>query len=80
MANPLLNGPWEPCMVEPRHDGALETYARGKMGVPHPAIRYFADCPWLARAVVDLHPSKLAGPAVGRRRFIGSRRTRMPPS
>jgi AhpD family alkylhydroperoxidase len=58
MANPLLNVPWEPCMVEPRHDGALETYARRKMGVPHPAIRYYADCPWLARAVVDLHPEQ----------------------
>jgi hypothetical protein len=45
MANPLLNVPWEPCMVEPRHDGVLETYARRKTGVPHPAIRYFADCP-----------------------------------
>jgi len=33
MANPLLNVPWEPCMVEPRPDGALETYARRKMGV-----------------------------------------------
>ena len=21
-----------------------------------PAIRYFVDCPWLARALVDLHP------------------------
>jgi len=58
MANPLLSVPWEPCLLKPRHDGVLESYARRKMGVPHPAIRYFADCPWLARAVVDLQPEQ----------------------
>jgi len=26
------------------------------MGMPVPAIRYFASVPWLARAVLDLHP------------------------
>jgi hypothetical protein len=31
MANPLLNVPWEACLLEPRHDGALETYARRKI-------------------------------------------------
>jgi AhpD family alkylhydroperoxidase len=55
-ANALQHVAWEPCLLEPRRDAALESYARGKLGVPHPAIRYFVDVPWLARALVDLHP------------------------
>lgn len=55
MANALHHVAWERCLLEPRHDANLEAYARRKMGVPHPAIRYFVDCPWLARALVDLH-------------------------
>ena len=55
MANALQHVAWEPCLIEPRHDAALEAYARRKLGVPQPAIRYFVDCPWLARALVDLH-------------------------
>jgi AhpD family alkylhydroperoxidase len=47
---------WEPCLLEPRRDEFLESYARKKFGVPHPAIRYFVGVPWLARALVDLHP------------------------
>jgi AhpD family alkylhydroperoxidase len=56
MPNALENVAWEPCLIEPGRDAGLETYARRKMGVPQPTIRYFVDCPWLARAVVDLHP------------------------
>jgi len=47
---------WEPCLLEPRRDETLESYARKKLGVPHPAIRYYVDVPWLACALVDLHP------------------------
>jgi alkylhydroperoxidase family enzyme len=47
---------WEPCLVERRADRALEAYWRRKMGIPNPAISYFAPVPWLARALVDLHP------------------------
>lgn len=56
MTNALQHVAWEPCLIEPRHDPALEAYARRKLGVPQPAVRYFVDCPWLARAMVDLHP------------------------
>jgi AhpD family alkylhydroperoxidase len=56
MANALQHVAWEPCLIEPRHDPALEAYARRKLGVPQPAVRYFVDCPWLARSLVDLHP------------------------
>lgn len=56
MANALQHVAWEPSLIEPRTDRALENYARRKLGVPQPAIRYFVDCPWLARAMVDLQP------------------------
>ncbi len=46
---------WEACVLEPRYDRGLEAYARRKMGVSHPAVRYYVDVPWLARAIVDLH-------------------------
>ena len=29
---------------------------RRKMGMPVPSIRYFTSVPWLARALIDLHP------------------------
>ena len=47
---------WEACLVEPHPDKGLEAYARRKTGMPAPSIRYFAPVPWLARALVDLHP------------------------
>ncbi len=55
-ATALQHVAWEPCLLEPRHDKALESYARAKLGVPHFAVRFFVDVPWLARAIVDLHP------------------------
>ncbi|HSF07171.1 MAG TPA: carboxymuconolactone decarboxylase family protein [Methylomirabilota bacterium] len=55
-ANALQHVAWEPCLLEARRDDALESYARKKLGVPHPTIRYYVDVPWLARALVDLHP------------------------
>jgi AhpD family alkylhydroperoxidase len=47
---------WEACLVEPHPAQGLEAYARRKTGIPLPSIRYFAPVPWLARALVDLHP------------------------
>ena len=51
MANSLQHVAWEPCLIEPRPDRALESYARRKQGIPNPAIPYFAPVPWLARAI-----------------------------
>jgi alkylhydroperoxidase family enzyme len=56
MASALEHVSWETCLVEPHPDRVLESYARRRMGVPVPSLRYFASVPWLARAVVDLHP------------------------
>jgi AhpD family alkylhydroperoxidase len=56
MANTLSTVAWEECLLEPRRDRALETLVRRTQGVPNPAIRYFASVPWLARALVELHP------------------------
>lgn len=47
---------WEPCVLEPSRDRALEAYARRKLGIPNPTLRYFVSVPWLARAITDLHP------------------------
>jgi hypothetical protein len=56
MASALENVAWEPCLVDPHPDRALDSYVRRKIGLPVPSIRYFASVPWLARALVDLHP------------------------
>src|SRR5574337_937086 len=56
MRSALAHVEWEPCLVEPRIDRALEGYARRRFGLPHLTVRYFAAVPWVARAVVDLHP------------------------
>jgi AhpD family alkylhydroperoxidase len=56
MATALQHVAWEPCLLEPRHDRALEGYARRKLGMPHPSVRYYVEVPWAARALVDLHP------------------------
>lgn len=55
-ATALQHVAWEPCLLVPRRDKALESYASAKFGVPTPGIRFFVDVPWLARARVDLHP------------------------
>ena len=47
---------WEACLIEPRKDAALESYARHRQGLPSPSMRYFSSVPWLARALVDMHP------------------------
>jgi len=56
MPSALAHVAWETCPIQPQPDRGLETYARRKTGIPAPYIRYFSSVPWLARAVVDLHP------------------------
>jgi AhpD family alkylhydroperoxidase len=56
MPNTLQDVAWESCVIEPHPDRAMEAYARRRLGIPNPAILYFASVPWLARALVDLHP------------------------
>jgi len=56
MINTLQEIAWESCLVEPVRDRALQSYARRRLGIPNPMIDYFASVPWLARAVIDLHP------------------------
>lgn len=56
MTSALAAVAWEPCFVEARQDRELEAYARRRMGLPNGAVRYFAPAPWVARAVIDLHP------------------------
>ena len=56
MTSALEHVAWEACLLDPRRDRALESYARRKMGMPVPSIRYFTSVPWLARALIDLHP------------------------
>jgi alkylhydroperoxidase family enzyme len=56
VASVLAHVAWESSLIEPAPDRTLEAYARRKQGIPNPSIRYFAPVPWLARAIVDLHP------------------------
>jgi alkylhydroperoxidase family enzyme len=56
MAGALLHVGWEDCLFDPHRDRTLESYARRKTGLPFPLLRYFTPVPWLARALVDLHP------------------------
>jgi alkylhydroperoxidase family enzyme len=56
MVSALAHVGWESCLIDPRRDRALEAYARRKMGMPFPPVRHFTPVPWLARALVDLHP------------------------
>lgn len=55
MPSALSHVAWEPSLVEPAVDRALERYGRQRMGIPHASVCYFAAAPWLARAVVDMH-------------------------
>jgi AhpD family alkylhydroperoxidase len=55
-AHALEQVPWESCLLTPTPDDAMESYARAKMGMPLPMIRYFVPVPWLSHAMVDLHP------------------------
>src|SRR5262245_29448232 len=58
MPNALLHVAWEPCLLTPRRDGALEGLAKRKMGIVPQGLPYFVDCPWLAKALVELHPEQ----------------------
>jgi hypothetical protein len=40
MPNALLHVAWEPCLLTPRHDGPLESYAKRKMGMVPPGLPY----------------------------------------
>lgn len=55
MHSALAQVAWESSVVEPGRDRALEAYARRRLGMPHPTVRYFLAAPWVARATVDLH-------------------------
>ena len=56
MSSVLESVAWESAFIAPSPDRTLEQYARQKTGVANPAVRYFTPVPWLARAVIDLHP------------------------
>ena len=58
MPSALLHVAWERCLLTPRRDGALESYARRKMGIVPPGLPYFVDCPWAAKALLELHPEQ----------------------
>lgn len=73
MTSPLADTAWDACLLEPVRDPALEAWARRRIGLPHPTVRYFARAPWVARMLVrwlpeqgllvelDLHEADLVG-------------------
>jgi len=58
MSSALAHVAWEPCFAEARHDRELEARARRRMGLPNPAVRYFAAAPWVAHLAIDVHPEQ----------------------
>ena len=54
MSHALSEVAWEGSLVVPGRDPALEAYARRRIGMAHPTVRYFVNAPWVARAMVDL--------------------------
>ncbi|MGD8418443.1 MAG: carboxymuconolactone decarboxylase family protein [Pseudomonadales bacterium] len=56
MANPLISVPWDRCLLEPRRDRELESYARRHMGIVPPGIAYLSSRPWLVRTLISLSP------------------------
>jgi len=44
---------WEPCLLEPRRDEALDRRARATLGRRAGALGYFAGLPWLANVAMD---------------------------
>ena len=42
---------WEEPFIEPRRDPELERLAIERLGAAPRALRYYSDCPWLARGV-----------------------------
>lgn len=49
----MLQIEWEPCVLEPARDPALERYVRRRIGALPPILPYLVACPWLARALID---------------------------
>ena len=41
---------WEACCIEPVRDRELERHIRREMGFVPSSIRYYTECPWLARS------------------------------
>jgi uncharacterized peroxidase-related enzyme len=54
MGNPLLNVPWEQCLLEPAPDRQAEAALRRDTGSAPGWIRYFLSTPWLSRAAIRL--------------------------
>ena len=55
-ASPLEHVDWGVCPFEPRPHRELDAYSRRRMGVVSPSNRFLGRVPWVARALVDLHP------------------------
>jgi len=56
MSTALAHVEWESCLIAPRPDREIEAYARRRLGVPNPTVRYFTAVPWVAHVLIDLHP------------------------
>jgi len=45
---------WDACVLEPRHDRALEAYVRRELGTVPSAVPYFTISPWVVRSMTKL--------------------------
>lgn len=56
MNTTLIQTEWEPCLLEPARDRAVEALARRAHGMLPPNVPYLAHAPWVASAAVRLNP------------------------
>ncbi|MEX2481236.1 MAG: hypothetical protein WD928_10275 [Gammaproteobacteria bacterium] len=54
MTNPLLQVPWEVCLLEPKQDRALARELKRELGKVPRWSRYFWASPWFAKAAIRL--------------------------
>jgi hypothetical protein len=57
---------WEPCLLEPRQDEALDRRARATLGRGAGTLGYFAALPWLANTASYYEPYRHSRPVVRR--------------
>ncbi len=54
MSLALRNVEWDVCVLEPRHDRALESYVRRELGTVPSCVPYFTVSPWVVRSMTAL--------------------------
>jgi AhpD family alkylhydroperoxidase len=54
MASPLMQLPWDACLLQPVHDRRIESFLKREAGSAPGWSRYFWSAPWFAKAAVRM--------------------------